>query len=224
MSITAFAISSSPCSFSTKIFKHCCPKLLVAHNYKPLKVDTSCRASNDGVVFDDKAYESERLRLDAKARQSMAEASDREVQDEDDPKAWKWVIRKRVWDLMEAQNIAQNPRPVHHRIPNFVGASKAADKVMMIWVIHFGFTFILFLCVCVCKLSVCVCVSVSVRLYVSVCTRDCWCLCVSMCECVRTCACVSVCEGVCVCERLCARECLCVYVFVWMCEGVCACV
>nr|GME16358.1 5-formyltetrahydrofolate cyclo-ligase-like protein COG0212 [Ipomoea batatas] len=33
------------------------------------------------------------------------------------------------WDLMEAQNIAQFPRPVHHRIPNFVGASVAADKL-----------------------------------------------------------------------------------------------
>lgn len=30
---------------------------------------------------------------------------------------------------MEAQNIAQFPRPVHHRIPNFVGASVAADKL-----------------------------------------------------------------------------------------------
>lgn len=48
---------------------------------------------------------------------------------EADPKAWKWVIRKRIWDLMEAQNIAQNPRPVHHRIPNFVGASSAAKKL-----------------------------------------------------------------------------------------------
>ncbi|RHN51082.1 putative 5-formyltetrahydrofolate cyclo-ligase [Medicago truncatula] len=48
---------------------------------------------------------------------------------QDDPKAWKWVIRKRIWDLMEGNNFAQNPRPVHHRIPNFVGASLAADKM-----------------------------------------------------------------------------------------------
>lgn len=80
-------------------------------------------------MFDEAAYEAERLRLDAAAREAMAETFERETQNENDPKAWKWVIRKRVWDLMEAQNIAQFPRPVHHRIPNFVGASVAADKV-----------------------------------------------------------------------------------------------
>ncbi|CAA6660557.1 unnamed protein product [Spirodela intermedia] len=47
----------------------------------------------------------------------------------EDPKAWKWRIRKRIWDLMEAEGIAQNPRPVHHRIPNFVGANTAADAL-----------------------------------------------------------------------------------------------
>lgn len=91
-------------------------------------------------AFDEAAFEAERLSLDAKAREAMAEASKRETsststsQNEDDPKAWKWVIRKRIWDLMEARNVAQNPRPVHHRIPNFVGASMAAQKV-----IHFFF-------------------------------------------------------------------------------------
>lgn len=34
--------------------------------------------------------------------------------------AWKWAIRKAMWDKMEAQNIARNPRPVHHRIPKCV--------------------------------------------------------------------------------------------------------
>jgi len=88
-------------------------------------------AHDDNVVLDEKAYEAERLRLDAQARDSMAETSKREMEtsSEDDPKAWKWVIRKRIWDLMEARNIAQNPRPVHHRIPNFVGASAAAKMV-----------------------------------------------------------------------------------------------
>ncbi|CAI9116500.1 OLC1v1017664C1 [Oldenlandia corymbosa var. corymbosa] len=79
--------------------------------------------------FDAVAYEEERLSRDAEAREAMAEASKKEIQDESDPKAWKWVIRKRVWDLMEAQNIAQFPRPVHHRIPNFVGAHLAANKL-----------------------------------------------------------------------------------------------
>ncbi|KAF5444547.1 hypothetical protein F2P56_033671 [Juglans regia] len=78
-------------------------------------------------AFDEAAFEAERLSLDAKARETMAETSKRE--NEDDPRAWKWVIRKRIWDLMEAQNVAQNPRPVHHRIPNFVGASTAAQKL-----------------------------------------------------------------------------------------------
>ncbi|XP_062097887.1 5-formyltetrahydrofolate cyclo-ligase-like protein COG0212 isoform X2 [Humulus lupulus] len=89
-----------------------------------------CKSTQNGAAFDEAAYESERLTLDAKARKSMAEAYNREtaIEDEEDPKAWKWVIRKRIWDMMEARNFAQNPRPVHHRIPNFVGASAAADK------------------------------------------------------------------------------------------------
>ncbi|XVE60105.1 hypothetical protein DITRI_Ditri05aG0100400 [Diplodiscus trichospermus] len=90
--------------------------------------------NSEAKEFDESAFEAERLRLDAKARESMAQTSKRVMEaiteeEEEDPKAWKWVIRKRVWDLMEAQNIAQNPRPVHHRIPNFVGASVAAKKL-----------------------------------------------------------------------------------------------
>lgn len=85
----------------------------------------------DDAVLDESAFEAQRLRLDAKAREAMAETSKREMEadTEDDPKAWKWVIRKRIWDFMEARNFAQNPRPVHHRIPNFVGASAAAKNV-----------------------------------------------------------------------------------------------
>ena len=92
--------------------------------------------NSDAKEFDESAFEAERLSLDAKARESMAQTSKRVIEaiaeEEEDPKAWKWVIRKRVWDLMEAQNIAQNPRPVHHRIPNFVGASAAAKKVKVL--------------------------------------------------------------------------------------------
>ncbi|XP_028763833.1 5-formyltetrahydrofolate cyclo-ligase-like protein COG0212 [Neltuma alba] len=88
-------------------------------------------SAHKNTAFDDAAFEAERLRLDAEARETMAETSRREMDrhNEDDPKAWKWVIRKRIWDTMEAQNFAQNPRPVHHRIPNFVGASVAAYKM-----------------------------------------------------------------------------------------------
>lgn len=95
---------------------------------KPPELEAAGAGAKRGAALDEAAYEAERLRLDAEARESMAEASEREGAEED-PKAWKWVIRKRVWDFMEARDVAQNPRPVHHRIPNFVGASAAASKV-----------------------------------------------------------------------------------------------
>lgn len=31
----------------------------------------------------------------------------------------KQDIREQIWDYMESQNLADFPRPVHHRIPNF---------------------------------------------------------------------------------------------------------
>lgn len=101
--------------------------------FKPSSSSSCSAQKKNKVAFDEAAYEAERLSLDAKARESMAETSNRVIQSaptEDDPKAWKWVIRKRIWDMMEARNIAQKPRPVHHRIPNFVGASSAADNVI----------------------------------------------------------------------------------------------
>ncbi|XP_077918881.1 methenyltetrahydrofolate synthase domain-containing protein isoform X7 [Halichoerus grypus] len=39
----------------------------------------------------------------------------------------KQDIREQIWDYMESQNLADFPRPVHHRIPNFKGASRAAE-------------------------------------------------------------------------------------------------
>ncbi|XP_049560031.1 methenyltetrahydrofolate synthase domain-containing protein isoform X4 [Orcinus orca] len=39
----------------------------------------------------------------------------------------KQDIREQIWDYMEARNLADFPRPVHHRIPNFKGASRAAE-------------------------------------------------------------------------------------------------
>ncbi len=41
----------------------------------------------------------------------------------------KEEVRVRVWRLMEERGIARFPRPVFHRIPNFVGAEKAAMKL-----------------------------------------------------------------------------------------------
>jgi len=38
-------------------------------------------------------------------------------------------IRTQVWRLMEETNIATFPRPVFHRIPNFIGAEKAAQNL-----------------------------------------------------------------------------------------------
>ncbi|XP_047566952.1 methenyltetrahydrofolate synthase domain-containing protein isoform X5 [Lutra lutra] len=39
----------------------------------------------------------------------------------------KQDVRQQIWDYMESQNLADFPRPVHHRIPNFKGASRAAE-------------------------------------------------------------------------------------------------
>uniref|UniRef100_A0A4W6C2R8 Methenyltetrahydrofolate synthetase domain containing n=1 Tax=Lates calcarifer TaxID=8187 RepID=A0A4W6C2R8_LATCA len=35
------------------------------------------------------------------------------------PGASKWDIRQKVWDYIEEKNLANFPRPVHNRIPNF---------------------------------------------------------------------------------------------------------
>eukprot|EP00931_Biecheleriopsis_adriatica_P023516 TRINITY_DN14838_c0_g1_i1.p1 TRINITY_DN14838_c0_g1~~TRINITY_DN14838_c0_g1_i1.p1 ORF type:complete len:370 (-),score=64.31 TRINITY_DN14838_c0_g1_i1:35-1144(-) len=78
--------------------------------------------------------ESERLVRDQEARDRMADhmkaVEEAEARGETgDRGAWKWAIRKRVWDYLEEHNIAANPRPVHHRIPNFVGAEQTAKQV-----------------------------------------------------------------------------------------------
>ncbi|PWA63903.1 nagB/RpiA/CoA transferase-like superfamily protein [Artemisia annua] len=107
-----FSLNHRFCTYNTK-------------NNNKFKVDNNNKNKTQQVSFDEEKYEAERLSLDAKARESMEIMAGNVT---DDPKAWKWVIRKRVWDLMEGLNIAQFPRPVHHRIPNFVGAPIAADK------------------------------------------------------------------------------------------------
>ncbi|XP_017259728.1 methenyltetrahydrofolate synthase domain-containing protein isoform X1 [Kryptolebias marmoratus] len=43
--------------------------------------------------------------------------------------ASKWDIRQKVWDYIEEKNLANFPRPVHNRIPNFKGAFGACSKV-----------------------------------------------------------------------------------------------
>jgi len=38
-------------------------------------------------------------------------------------------IRMRIWQLMEKRGVARFPKPIFHRVPNFVGAEKAAKKL-----------------------------------------------------------------------------------------------
>lgn len=44
-------------------------------------------------------------------------------------KEFKEKIRKYVWRILEEKNLARFPRPVYGRIPNFVGAERAAQKL-----------------------------------------------------------------------------------------------
>lgn len=39
-------------------------------------------------------------------------------------------IRMKIWRLMEERNIARFPRPVYGRIPNFIGAERAANRLL----------------------------------------------------------------------------------------------
>ncbi|XP_010353899.2 methenyltetrahydrofolate synthase domain-containing protein isoform X1 [Rhinopithecus roxellana] len=41
----------------------------------------------------------------------------------------KQDIREQIWDHMESQNLADFPRPVHHRIPNFKGSYLACQSI-----------------------------------------------------------------------------------------------
>jgi 5-formyltetrahydrofolate cyclo-ligase len=75
---------------------------------------------------DDEAYEKDRLQKDAQAMNTMKEKAQEEFSKLRTP--WKWEIRKRIWDLLEAKDIARPPRPVHHRIPNFDGAAHVGDE------------------------------------------------------------------------------------------------
>ncbi|KAL3677593.1 hypothetical protein R1sor_027541 [Riccia sorocarpa] len=91
---------------------------------------SSSSRNEDRRNFDVAKYDEERLRLDAEARAHVAAVAIMEQEEESSrPGAWKWTIRKQIWDIMEARNIAQEPRPVHHRIPNFRGAADAASRL-----------------------------------------------------------------------------------------------
>ena len=42
----------------------------------------------------------------------------------------KQKIREHVWSLLEKKGVARFPRPVYGRIPNFVGAERAAERIL----------------------------------------------------------------------------------------------
>ncbi|XP_010154017.1 PREDICTED: methenyltetrahydrofolate synthase domain-containing protein, partial [Eurypyga helias] len=46
------------------------------------------------------------------------------------PGVSKWDVRQKVWDYLEAHGLAEFPRPVHRRIPNFKGAAHAATRLL----------------------------------------------------------------------------------------------
>ena len=102
-----------------------------------------------GKIFDEESYEKDRLAKDAKAMDAMKAVADIElnkkgdssdISNNDDKQQqqqqlrspWKWTLRKRIWDYMEENDIARFPRPVHHRIPNFVGADLAAKRLIQL--------------------------------------------------------------------------------------------
>nr|MDO8134939.1 5-formyltetrahydrofolate cyclo-ligase [Candidatus Njordarchaeum guaymaensis] len=51
------------------------------------------------------------------------------MKDNDTVRRQKQDIRKRIWSQMEQANVARFPKPVYGRIPNFVGAEAAAQKL-----------------------------------------------------------------------------------------------
>ncbi|TWW68133.1 Methenyltetrahydrofolate synthase domain-containing protein [Takifugu flavidus] len=45
------------------------------------------------------------------------------------PGTSKWDIREKVWAYIESKNLANYPRPVFNRIPNFKGAAQACNRL-----------------------------------------------------------------------------------------------
>jgi 5-formyltetrahydrofolate cyclo-ligase len=48
----------------------------------------------------------------------------------DSARVFREGLRQRIWREMEERNIARFPRPVYGRIPNFVGAEEAAQRLV----------------------------------------------------------------------------------------------
>ncbi|KAL3791734.1 hypothetical protein HJC23_007501 [Cyclotella cryptica] len=90
-------------------------------------IHLSSSRSSTNEEFNEAAYESDRVAQDAMAMAAMKSQAEQEYAKLRTP--WKWRIRKAVWDFLEEKDIAQYPRPVHHRIPNFLGADEAAKSL-----------------------------------------------------------------------------------------------
>eukprot|EP00588_Corethron_pennatum_P007163 CAMPEP_0194297424 /NCGR_PEP_ID=MMETSP0169-20130528/58854_1 /TAXON_ID=218684 /ORGANISM="Corethron pennatum, Strain L29A3" /LENGTH=373 /DNA_ID=CAMNT_0039047221 /DNA_START=73 /DNA_END=1194 /DNA_ORIENTATION=- len=88
---------------------------------------SSSDSTSDASPFDEKTFETDRLTKDAQAMSQMKDEATDQYSKLRTP--WKWRIRKSIWDYMEEKDSAQFPRPVHHRIPNFVGAADAAERL-----------------------------------------------------------------------------------------------
>ena len=68
-----------------------------------------CRAPPPVLSFDESAYEEDRLARDAEAMAAMAVEEAKAAEDAKYAvlrNPWKWVIRRRIWDLMEAEDYA----------------------------------------------------------------------------------------------------------------------
>ncbi len=46
-----------------------------------------------------------------------------------DVKEFKKSVREKIWKLLEEKGVARFPKPVYGRIPNFIGAEEAANKL-----------------------------------------------------------------------------------------------
>jgi len=113
----------------------------VGAGIRRLEATSDAAASAAGEFEEGGAYEADRLARDAEAMDAMKALSEatlrRDGGGSDDPERpgrrlrspWKWKLRRRTWDYMEANDIARFPRPVHHRIPNFEGAETAARNL-----------------------------------------------------------------------------------------------
>jgi hypothetical protein len=106
---------------------------------KPSRSCAPVVSDDGGKIFDEESYEKDRLAKDAKAMDAMKAVADVELNKKGNDKQqqqlrspWKWALRKRIWDYMEENDIARFPRPVHHRIPNFVGADLAAKRLIQL--------------------------------------------------------------------------------------------